>query len=160
MVLGGNVKQHEGGCRSPGSQNLWWQLTGAVGLALSHTCYCCTIGSSPGSELSLPPLPPREQRAQSSKDLDADCTGLMKSKSLTLSQTLEALRCIIAADRESNRLRERMRMWHRTYLSHKRKEKRRGAQWDVINYLEQVTFICRLALHVTFLLLFNGWEIF
>lgn len=55
----------------------------------------------------------------------------MKSKSLTLSQTLEALRCIIAADRESNRLRERMRMWHRTYLSQKRKEKRRGAQWDV-----------------------------
>lgn len=76
-------------------------------------------------------LPPGEQRAQSSEDLDADCTGLMKSKSLTLSQTLEALRCIIAADRESNRLREGMRMWHRTYLSHKREEKRRGAQWDV-----------------------------
>lgn len=69
-------------------------------------------------------LPPGEQRAQSSEDLDADCTGLMKSKSLTLSQTLEALRCIIAADRESNRLRERMRTWHRTHLSHKRKEKK------------------------------------
>lgn len=69
-------------------------------------------------------LPPGEQRAQSGEDLDADCTGLMKSKSLTLSQTLEALRCIIAADRESNRLRGRMRMWHRTYLSQKRKRKK------------------------------------
>lgn len=69
---------------------------------------------------SGPRRPPgRENNGRkAAKGLDADCAAFAMSKgSHALADTGGSTRSITAADRESNRLRGRMHVWHGTYLS-------------------------------------------
>lgn len=75
---------------------------------------------SPSSELNLvlTAFGVGGRLAQSGEDLDADCAGFANSKGAhALADTGGSTRSITAADRESNRLRERMHVWHSTFLS-------------------------------------------